>query len=72
VGGKGASCPQEALSGMTHDSALFSLVFMMGFVVVFENSHSRRRSSRILRSINFLSSDEISRLQAIWQACQEP
>lgn len=56
---------------MAHFSALYSVVFMMAFVATFDSSHRRRKSARMLRSINFLSRDEVARLQAIWDACQE-
>ena len=56
---------------MTHYFALHSLVFMMGFVAVFDGFHRKSRVTRILRSINLFTSDEVNRLQAIWEACQE-
>ena len=48
--------------------ALHAISFMMAFVLVFDELHSRHR---LIRSIHLFSSDELSRLQAIWAACQD-
>ena len=56
---------------MPHYFALFSIVFMMGFVMVFDGLHRKNRLIRLFRSINLFSSDEVGRLQAIWEACQD-
>ncbi len=53
---------------MTHFSALYSVIFMIGFVAVFDGLHYRHR---LLRSIRLFSSDELTRLQSIWEACQD-
>jgi hypothetical protein len=55
----------------TNYYALFSIVFTMGFVVVFDGLHQKNRLGRMLRSINFFSSEEVSQMQAIWEACQD-
>jgi hypothetical protein len=56
---------------MSHHCALLSLVYMMGFVMVFDGSHYRKKLNRLLSSVNLLSQEEVDRLQAIWAACQE-
>jgi len=56
---------------MEHYCALYSIVFMMSFVFVFEGSHHRKRLERLLHSLNLFSQDELSQVRAIWSACQE-
>jgi hypothetical protein len=56
---------------MAHFFALDALVFMMGFVATFDSYHRRRKSARILQSVDFLSPEEVARFRAIWDACQE-
>jgi hypothetical protein len=51
--------------------ALYSIVFTMGFVAVFDNLHRRKRLVRLFRSINFLTSEEVNQVQSIWEACQD-
>ncbi len=55
---------------MERQLALLSLVFMMGFVVVFDRVHWRNKIGRFLTG-GLLSQEELARLQAIWSACQE-
>ena len=50
--------------------ALLSIVFMMGFVLVFDAFHLRRRNARFLRTA-LMSSAEVNRLTAIFSACQD-
>jgi hypothetical protein len=56
---------------MEHYCALYSIVFMMSFVFVFEGSHHRKRLDRLLRSLNLFSQSELDQVRAIWAACQE-
>lgn len=56
---------------MPNFCALYSIVFMMGFVIVYDGLHTRNRLLRLFRSVSLLSSDEVNRLQAIWAACQD-
>ncbi|HUA59830.1 MAG TPA: hypothetical protein VML19_13810 [Verrucomicrobiae bacterium] len=56
---------------MAHYCALYSIVFMMGFVSVFDSFHRRKRFVRMLGSIQFLTVDEVCQLRAIWDACQD-
>jgi hypothetical protein len=56
---------------MTHFFALWSIVFMMGFVVTFDNIHYKGRVKRVLSSLTLLSSDEVDQMRAIWCACQD-
>ena len=56
---------------MQHYCALSSIIYMMGFVMVFESSHHRKRLERLFRSVNLFSPDELDQVRAIWAACQE-
>lgn len=56
---------------MTHYCALWSIIFMMSFVIVFDGSHHRKRLQQIFRSLNLLSNAEADQVRAIWAACQE-
>jgi hypothetical protein len=55
---------------MTHYYALLSMVYMMIFVMLFDRTHWRNKLCRFM-SGNLLGQDEVTRLQAIWAACQE-
>ena len=54
---------------MMHFFALWSIVFMMGFVVTFDNLHHKTRSKRLLSPL--LTADEVDQMRAIWCACQD-
>lgn len=56
---------------MEHYCALWSIVFMMGFVMVFDGFHHRKRIDRLFRSVNLFTQDELNQVRAIWAACQE-
>ena len=56
---------------MEHFCALWSIVFMMGFVMVFDGTHHRKRLERLIRAVNLFSQDEMDQVRAIWAACQE-
>jgi hypothetical protein len=56
---------------MEHYCALSSVVFMMGFLFVFEGSHHRKRLDRLFNSLNLFSQNEMDQVRAIWAACQE-
>jgi hypothetical protein len=55
----------------TNYYALYSIVFTMGFVIVFDGVHQKNRIVRLFRSMKFCSSEEVNQLQAIWLACQD-
>jgi hypothetical protein len=65
-----AGFPRENYS-MTHYCALWSMVFMMGFVMVFDNVHWRKKFNRLFCSKNLLSQDELNHLLTVWTACQD-
>jgi hypothetical protein len=47
--------------------ALLSIVYMMGFVFLFDRMHYRHK----LRLPSLISHEELDRIQAIWSACQD-
>ena len=53
---------------MTGQFALLSIIYMMGFVFLFDRMHFRHK---LLRGPNLISSEELNRIQAIWFACQD-
>jgi hypothetical protein len=55
----------------TNYYALYSIVFAIGFVIVFDGVHRKNRAVRQFRSMKFFSSEEVSRIKAIWLACQD-
>jgi len=57
---------------MSQYFALWSIVFGMGFVLVFDRVHGRNRLNRLLRSINLMSRKEMENLLSLWLACQDP
>ena len=52
---------------MTGQFALLSIVYMMGFVYLFDRMHHRRK----LCVPNLITTEELDRIQAIWFACQD-
>jgi hypothetical protein len=55
---------------MSQYFALLSIVFMMGFVMVFDKVHLKRRNGRFWET-GVLSRQEVDRLIRILSACQE-
>jgi len=51
--------------------ALWSMVFMISFVVLFDGFHQRKRLCRLFSSVHLMSQDELNQLQTIWAACQD-
>jgi hypothetical protein len=56
---------------MTHYAALFSLVYMIAFVGVFDCGHKRRRIYRLIASVTLMSAEELERIRRIHSACLE-
>jgi hypothetical protein len=56
---------------MNHHFALLSLVYMMSFVIVFENLHYRRAVRAWVCGSKLMSSQDLAKIQAILSACQE-
>ena len=52
---------------MTSQFALLSIVYMMGFVYLFDRMHYSHK----LRGPSLISHEELDRIQAIWSACQD-
>jgi hypothetical protein len=55
---------------MSRYFALLSIVFMMGFVMVFDKVHFERCNARFCKT-GVLSRQEVDRLLRILSACQE-
>jgi len=55
---------------MSRYFALLSIVFMMGFVMVFDKVHLERRNDRLWKT-GLLTRQEVDRLVRILSACQE-
>ena len=55
---------------ITQIYSLLSIVFMMGFVVVFERVHEDRRDSRFC-SMNLMGVQDVNRILQILAACQD-
>jgi hypothetical protein len=56
---------------MSHFAALYSIVFMIGFVCVFDLQHGRRRFRQLFLSAGLLSTDELDLIRRIQAACEE-
>ena len=56
---------------MTHYAALFSIVFMIAFVSMFDVAHKRRRICRLIASVTLMTSEELDRIRKIQSACLE-
>jgi len=56
---------------MSHFAALYSIVFMIGFVCVFDLQHERRRFRRLFLSVGLMSDQELDLIRRIQSACDE-
>jgi len=56
---------------MSHYAALFSIVFMIGFVCTFDLRHQRHRFYRLFTSNSLMNSQELDQIRMIWAACEE-
>ena len=52
---------------MNGQFALLSIVYMMGFVFLFDSMHYRHKT----RLPNLIRLEELGQIQAIWSACQD-
>jgi len=56
---------------MSQYAALYSIVFMMAFVFVFDRRHQRRRFYRLFTAAELMSSQELDQIRKIQSACDE-
>jgi hypothetical protein len=56
---------------MSHFAALYSIVFMIGFVGVFDRRHQRTRFRRLFASFALMSAEELDIVRKIRLACEE-
>ena len=56
---------------MSQYAALYSIVFMIGFVYVFDLRHQRQRLCRLFASTSLMSPEELNQFRMIWSACEE-
>ena len=56
---------------MPHFAALNSIVFMIGFVYLFDVLHRRRRFFKLFASMMLMSDQEVDRIRRIQAACAE-
>ena len=56
---------------MSHFAALYSIVFMIGFVSLFDLRHTRIRFYRLFTTDALMNSDELDLLRKIQLACAE-
>ena len=56
---------------MSHYAALESIVFMVGFVLLFDSRHQRHRLSRLLASVGLMTPQELNLIRKIQLACEE-
>jgi hypothetical protein len=54
---------------MSNHFALFSMIFMMSFVVLFDDVHRRNRCTRVLSGL--MTREELDRLLSLWTACHD-
>jgi hypothetical protein len=56
---------------MSQYAALYSIVFMIGFVCVFDLRHHRQRFYRLFASASLMTSEELDQIRMIRSACEE-
>ena len=57
--------------GMSHYAALYSIVFMIGFVYLFDRRHQRHRFWRLLASVVLMAPEEVDLIREIQSADEE-
>ena len=56
---------------MSHYATLYSIVFMIGFVYLFDRRHQRRRFWRLLTSVVLMTPEEVDLIRKIQLADEE-
>ena len=56
---------------MSHYAALYSIVFTMGFVYLFDRQHQRRRFYQMFASVVLISPEELDLIRKIQVAGEE-
>jgi len=56
---------------MSHYAALYSIVFMMGFVYLFDVQHQRHRLCRLFDSVRLMTPQELHLIRKIQSAGEE-
>jgi len=56
---------------MPHYATLYSIVFMIGFVYLFDRRHQRRRFWRLLASVVLMPPEEVDLIRKIQLADEE-
>jgi hypothetical protein len=56
---------------MTHYAALQSIVFMIGFVWIFDRQHQRHRLHRLFASAALMTPQELEWIRRIQSACED-
>jgi hypothetical protein len=56
---------------MSHYATLYSIVFMIGFVYLFDRRHQRRRFWRLLASVVLMTHEEVDLIRRIQLADEE-
>jgi hypothetical protein len=56
---------------MSHYATLYSIVFMIGFVHLFDRRHQRRRFWRLLASVVLMTPEEVDVIRKIQLADEE-
>jgi len=56
---------------MTHFAALYSIVFMIAFLCVFDGRHRRLRFYRLFTTTALMAPDELDLVRRIQLACAE-
>ena len=79
MGGSGGERDNEPFGGpgfkeeraMSHYVTLYSIVFMIGFVYLFDRRHQRHRFWRLLASVMLMTPEEVDMIRKIQSAGQE-
>jgi len=56
---------------MSQYSALYSIVFMICFVLLFDRRHRHHRLQRVFASVALMTTDELGWIRKIQSACEE-
>jgi hypothetical protein len=56
---------------MSQYAALYSIVFMISFICLFEFQHQRHRLSRLFASVALMSAQDLDQIRKIQSACEE-
>ena len=67
----GSAASLREIENMSQYAALYSIVFMIGFVSLFDVRHKRQRFWHMFASVALMSPEQVDQIRRIQSACGE-